>query len=135
MPARQYGVPPDPREESRGGKRRGQSAATGQGALSYGQQNRSAGEPKPRKEDPSPSNRVVDAFHKNADTDSRTESIHHTLGPGPNQASPGSHSHDGSDSVQILAGMTLTGSKATPSTMWPSIIAALVRLGAEDNTT
>lgn len=33
--------------------------------------------------------------HANADTDTSTSSIHHTLGPGPTQAAPGNHTHDG----------------------------------------
>lgn len=31
--------------------------------------------------------------HQNADTDSSASAIHHTLGPGANQAAPGNHSH------------------------------------------
>lgn len=41
-------------------------------------------------------------LHLNADTDSSITAIHHTLGAGPTQASPGSHRHDGIDSYQIL---------------------------------
>ena len=39
--------------------------------------------------------------HLSADTDSSTVAIHHTLGPLPFQASPGSHVHDGKDSNKI----------------------------------
>ena len=39
--------------------------------------------------------------HLNADTDSSSVAIHHTLGPLPFQASPGSHVHDGKDSHKI----------------------------------
>ena len=39
--------------------------------------------------------------HLNADTDSSAVAIHHTLGPLPFQASPGSHVHDGKDSHKI----------------------------------
>jgi hypothetical protein len=35
------------------------------------------------------------------DVDSGITAIHHTLGPSAFQASPGSHRHDGSDSVRI----------------------------------
>lgn len=35
--------------------------------------------------------------HQNPDTDAAPTSIHHTLGPGANQAAPGNHSHDYSD--------------------------------------
>lgn len=39
--------------------------------------------------------------HLDADTDSGITAIHHTLGPGTFQASPGSHRHDGTDSHRI----------------------------------
>lgn len=91
--------------------------------------------PKPEQPDPSPSADLVVKFHRNAPVDSRTEDIHHTLGPGPSQASPGDHSHDGGDSPLLLEGYTLVGSKANPTTVLPSIIAALARLGAKDSTT
>ena len=39
--------------------------------------------------------------HIGADTDASTLAIHHTLGPKPFQASPGSHVHDGKDSKKI----------------------------------
>lgn len=39
--------------------------------------------------------------HLNADTDSSAVAIHHTLGPLPFQASPGSHVHDGKDSHRV----------------------------------
>jgi Phage tail repeat like len=39
--------------------------------------------------------------HLSADTDSSAVAIHHTLGPLPFQASPGSHVHDGKDSHRI----------------------------------
>ncbi len=123
--SRQYGAPQDPA-----------SATTGQGlgAQPYGS-NPTAQEPKTTKQDPSPPGSVVTAFHRNADTDVRSESIHHTLGPRSAQASPGDHSHNGGTSVKLLQGYILTGSKATPATMWPSIIQCLVRLGAKDTTT
>lgn len=124
--SRVYGAPRDPR--------RGSEGATGGGARRYGDQ-ADARETKTKKEDPSPSGRVVEQFHKNADTDTRRESIHHTLGPTGTQASPGDHDHNGGTSRKLLDGYILTGSKGTPSTMWPSIIQCLVRLGAEDNTT
>lgn len=39
--------------------------------------------------------------HLDADTDTSITAIHHTLGPAPTQASPGSHRHDGKDSFKI----------------------------------
>lgn len=77
----------------------------------------------------------VTKIHQNADTDLQRESIHHTLGPRPTQAAPGDHNHDGSNSVQLLAGQTIVGPRSNSSAILPSIIAALVRLGAVDNST
>ncbi len=39
--------------------------------------------------------------HQNADTDSSASAIHHTLGKGQYQASPGNHNHDGFNSLMI----------------------------------
>lgn len=79
----------------------------------------------------------VQRLHKNADTDARAEAIHHTLGPNSGQAAPGDHTHDGTNSALILEGLILTGSKTAnpPSAVLGSIVNALVRLGATDNTT
>lgn len=126
MPARQYGSPQNLMRQPPGTSR--------QGASPYGRSN-SADEPKTKKEDPSPSATVVVAFHKNSDLDVRPESQHHTLGARPYQASPGNHNHDGGTSPLILDGYVIVGSKANPSTVLPSIIACLVRLGAKDTTT
>lgn len=127
MVTRQYGEPVDRSKRAPTGNHRESSV--------YGRRTADSIEPKPRKEDPSPSANVVAAFHRRADTDSRVEAIHHTLGPVGSQASPGDHNHDGGSSRLLLEGMLLTGSKSNPTTMWPSIIACLVRLGAKDNTT
>lgn len=43
----------------------------------------------------------VSQLHLSADTDTGATAIHHTLGPRPFQASPGSHRHDGKDSVRL----------------------------------
>lgn len=77
----------------------------------------------------------VEKIHRNADTDTRREAIHHTLGPSPAQAAPGSHKHDGSDSALLLEGVTISGSISSPPSILPSIIAALVKLGALDQST
>lgn len=87
-----------------------------------------------QKDNPRPDAAAVEDFHTNADTDIRRESLHHTLGPGEAQAAPGSHSHDGGDSALLLSGMTLSGSRGGNVALI-SVIAALVRLGATDNTT
>lgn len=124
--SRQYGAPTDPR--------RGPQNQV-DGSIQYGQQGIDSREPKTKKEDPSPPGQVVAQFHKNSDVDARREAQHHTLGPTSSQASPGDHTHDGGTSRKLLDGYVLTGSKSTPATMWPSILACLVRLGAEDTTT
>lgn len=43
----------------------------------------------------------VNFFHLNSDKDSAKTALHHTLGIGPNQASPGNHNHDGKNSPKI----------------------------------
>jgi hypothetical protein len=81
-----------------------------------------------------PDPRTVSDFHTFDDVDSGKDAHHHTLGSGSNQASPGSHNHDGSNSPTILNGELITGSKGSAS--WASSVnAILVRLGAVDNST
>lgn len=80
-----------------------------------------------------PEGKVVNEFHTNDDVDKDANAHHHTLGSGANQAASGSHRHDGTDSLQLLEGYTLSGSKGTATAM-NGIIAALVQLGAVDNT-
>ena len=48
-----------------------------------------------------PSAQEVNSFHLNSDKDSSALALHHTLGLGATQASPGNHSHNGKDSVRI----------------------------------
>ena len=81
-----------------------------------------------------PDGKVVNEFHSNDDVDKDANAHHHTLGSGANQASPGSHRHDGTDSMSLLEGFELAGSRGTGATAINSIIAALVQLGASDNT-
>lgn len=84
--------------------------------------------------DPTPSPVVVNRFHTKSDLDSKPWAQHHSLGPRPNQASPGNHKHDGATSQFLLAGVTISGAKAG-NTALASVIAALVKLGATDATT
>lgn len=81
-----------------------------------------------------PSTKEVEVYHTNADTDGSNQSAHHTLGFKRGQASPGDHTHDGGTSKQLLDGVTLTGAKAGNAAL-TSVVAALVLLGATDNTT
>jgi len=43
----------------------------------------------------------VNNFHLNSDKDSSVFALHHTLGPGPTQAAPGNHTHNGKDSPRL----------------------------------
>ena len=81
-----------------------------------------------------PESRVVNEFHTNDDVDKDSNAHHHTLGGGANQASPGSHRHDGTDSVSLLEGIEIAGSRGGNLAL-QSVISALVSLGATDNTT
>lgn len=91
-----------------------------------------ASAPEPSSE---PSSDSVERFHTNADTDVRNESIHHTLGGNPGQASPGDHTHDGSDSVALAAGFEIhklpSTASATDLLTWRTEVEAILeRLGA-----
>lgn len=55
------------------------------------------GSAQPIRQDP----RSVDQGHQNSDLNSSIYAQHHTLGPNPNQSSPGNHNHDGSSSKQL----------------------------------
>lgn len=77
---------------------------------------------------------VVEKFHQKADTDAGATAIHHTLGPRNGQSAPGDHNHNGTNSVQLLKGTTIMGSRGG-NTAVASIISALVKLGATDATT
>lgn len=81
-----------------------------------------------------PSADKVSDFHTNSDVDTRREAQHHTLGPGPAQATAGDHIHDGGDSQLLLTGLTITGSRGGNVAM-VGVIACLVRLGATDSST
>lgn len=47
------------------------------------------------------SSEEVNSLHLNADKDAGPGALHHTLGQGSSQASPGNHRHDGRDSKRI----------------------------------
>jgi hypothetical protein len=49
---------------------------------------------------PNPSEEV-NFFHLNSDKDAGPTALHHTLGLGPGQASPGNHNHDGRNSKKV----------------------------------
>lgn len=81
-----------------------------------------------------PSAKEVEKFHQNADVDGSSKALHHTLGPGPNQAAAGNHNHRGGDSVLLLEGTTISGSRGDNAAL-ASVISVLVELGATDSTT
>ena len=78
---------------------------------------------------------TVKAFHEKADTDASAQAIHHTLGPKNGNAAGGDHNHIvGTPYKKPLSGVTLSGSRGGNAAL-PSIIAALVKMGATDSTT
>ena len=84
----------------------------------------------------SPDSQTVNDFHRFADTDSRTEAIHHTLGLTHAQAAFGDHNHRYGNGVPLLDGTTFTLSRsANLQAVLKQMIDALVLLGATDNTT
>jgi hypothetical protein len=85
------------------------------------------------RDNPKPDAQAVEDFHSNDDIDSRAEAHHHSLGPLPTQASPGDHMHDGGTSPLLLQGVTITGSRGGNAAL-VSVISALVKLGATDNS-
>ena len=85
-------------------------------------------------EEAKPAPQVVTDFHTNCDVDQDKEAFHHTIGTGATQAAAGSHVHNGADSLMLLDGVKLSGSRGG-NTALVSIIGALVKLGAEDATT
>lgn len=81
-----------------------------------------------------PTAEEVERQHTNADTNARKEALHHTLGPGEFQASPGNHNHRGGDSTSLGNGLTITGSRNSDA--WRlSINQILVSLGVTDSST
>jgi hypothetical protein len=78
--------------------------------------------------------RVVAQMHRNDDLDVAKDAHHHTIGVGSAQVAAGNHIHNGSDSPQLLAGVTLTGAKGGNIAL-ASVCAALAALGATDSTT
>jgi hypothetical protein len=71
--------------------------------------------------------------HTNADTDGSQTSLHHTLGQGHNQSSPGDHIHDGKNSKRIGAkknpAFPTTAGAAYSQAQMQTVIDALRTLG------
>ena len=84
----------------------------------------------------SPDAEKVNDFHRYSDLDSSKNAQHHRIGRGDNQAAAGSHNHREGNGESLLEDHIFTGSRSAnlQSTVLPSILAALVKLGATDNT-
>lgn len=77
----------------------------------------------------------VAAIHRNSDLDLRPDSYHHRNGGRSTNSAPGDHRHDGGNSVQLLDGVVISGSKSTAvSSVLSQILACLVTLGITDST-
>lgn len=81
-----------------------------------------------------PSAREVEALHENSDKDGSHQALHHTLGAGRNQASPGDHSHDGGTSKLLLEGVSIIGSKGDGAALNSVINILVTHFGATDAT-
>lgn len=90
-----------------------------------------------RKNDGVPSSGEVLLAHRNADTDSSKNAIHHTLGVLPNQAAMGNHVHDGGTGRRLFEGrgITLTGSKGGNAALANLITLLASEFGFTDGTT
>jgi hypothetical protein len=82
-----------------------------------------------------PSAEEVNRFHTKADTDSSNLAVHHTLGVKHDQASPGDHKHDGTNSLQLLENKVLTGSKGGNVALGNLITLLAEAFGFQDSTT
>ena len=79
--------------------------------------------------------RYVVEFHRNSDVDKDGKSLHHTLGTGSYNASPGHHTHDGRNSKLLFDNVVISGSRsASVGSILNAIIDALVPLGVQNGT-
>lgn len=84
-----------------------------------------------------PDPRTVNQFHDRDDVDSGPHAHHHTIGMARNQASPGTHVHDGVSSRKLghEAGHAISGAKGGNAAL-ASVIALLKNfVDFDDNTT
>lgn len=79
--------------------------------------------------------RTVAKIHQNDDVDVSKDAHHHTLGPASNQAARGNHNHDGTDTVALMAGVTITGSKGGNVALTNLIAELATALGFTNSTT
>lgn len=85
-------------------------------------------------EEQRPAPNIVEDFHTNSDVDRDKDAQHHTIGTQEFQAAAGSHTHNGSDSLQLLTNEEIVGSRGG-NTALKAVIDILVRMGAKDSTT
>lgn len=89
----------------------------------------------PARSDNSPAARTVNQLHTNSDVDSFAGAQHHTLGVKHDQAAPGDHKHDGTNSVKLLDGIHLTGVKSGGTALENLIQLLVDKFGLTDDTT
>lgn len=85
-------------------------------------------------EEQRPAPQIVEDFHTNSDVNRDKDAQHHTIGTEEFQAAAGSHTHNGSDSLQLLTSEEIIGSRGG-NTALKSVIDILVRMGAKDSST
>lgn len=76
-----------------------------------------------------PSEKMVDFLHARAST-TRPEDIHHPVGTGAGQVSPGRHQHNGKDSLFILDGANVTLNDITIAATGAQIATAVNAINA-----
>lgn len=79
--------------------------------------------------------RVIERLHRGSDVDGDQLSQHHTLGPTHNQASPGDHDHDGTNSRLLMEGITVTGAKGGNAALTDLVNKLSAALGFTNSTT
>lgn len=74
-------------------------------------------------------------FHARDDVDTSTLAHHHTLGTKHDQAAPGDHRHQGENSLQLMEGIIVSGSKGGNAALTDLITKLAEVLGFTDATT
>ena len=85
-----------------------------------------------------PNAKQVTDFHTHSDVDGSPKSQHHTLGPGPNQAAAGNHTHDGGQSTtldKLMEGITVSGSRGGNDALASLLSALASKFGLTDSST
>jgi hypothetical protein len=77
----------------------------------------------------------VNKFHERSDVDSSSTAQHHTIGVKHDQASPGDHKHTGDNSLLLMEGITISGSRAGNAALADLITKLADAFGFTDATT